>query len=310
MDALRSPVCWLLLAALLAGACGGGGSPGATATSSTAPLSQAALKYRIVDEIGRPLFCDPDFYPVARADEGEQARQRFPEMQQDIATFAAMVSRLRLSPSGPFTPEQQLVIYREWKMLNALRLEPSATAAQRFQIRVVSGGATPTGARTGAIELVEGAIDPFGKIAVLNRIASGLPICPICLARGTPIATPAGERAVEELHLGDTVWTQAADGARVAAPVVLIATTPVPLTHEVVHLVLSDGREVFVSPGHPSAEGRFVGDLRTGEAFDGARVVGTARVPYKGGATFDLLPAGPTGTYWANGVLLGSTLGR
>ena len=32
------------------------------------------------------------------------------------------------------------------------------------------------------------------------------------------------------------------------------------------------------------------------------------RVRYDGGATFDILPAGATGLYWANGVLLGSTL--
>jgi hypothetical protein len=26
--------------------------------------------------------------------------------------------------------------------------------------------------------------------------------------------------------------------------------------------------------------------------------------------TVDILPAGPTGTYWANGILVGSTLSR
>jgi hypothetical protein len=31
-------------------------------------------------------------------------------------------------------------------------------------------------------------------------------------------------------------------------------------------------------------------------------------VRYDGGATFDILPGGVTGAYWANGVLLGSTL--
>jgi hypothetical protein len=31
-------------------------------------------------------------------------------------------------------------------------------------------------------------------------------------------------------------------------------------------------------------------------------------VPYDGTRTYDLLPAGATGTYWANGVLLSSTL--
>jgi hypothetical protein len=31
-------------------------------------------------------------------------------------------------------------------------------------------------------------------------------------------------------------------------------------------------------------------------------------VPYAGGRTWDLLPAGATGSYWANGILLASTL--
>jgi hypothetical protein len=42
--------------------------------------------------------------------------------------------------------------------------------------------------------------------------------------------------------------------------------------------------------------------------MDGGRVVSAERVAYTGGATFDVLPAGTTGAYWANGVLLGSTL--
>jgi len=37
-------------------------------------------------------------------------------------------------------------------------------------------------------------------------------------------------------------------------------------------------------------------------------VVRADLVPYAGSATYDLLPAGPTTTYWANGILLASTL--
>ena len=48
--------------------------------------------------------------------------------------------------------------------------------------------------------------------------------------------------------------------------------------------------------------------LRPGEVVDGARVVSADLVPYRGGATFDLLTSGPTATYWANGILLASTL--
>jgi hypothetical protein len=75
-----------------------------------------------------------------------------------------------------------------------------------------------------------------------------------------------------------------------------------------VRLVLGDGRVVLVSPGHPTADGRRVGALRAGDPIDGAHVAAAERVAYGGGATYDVLPAGATGAYWANGVLLGSTL--
>jgi hypothetical protein len=42
--------------------------------------------------------------------------------------------------------------------------------------------------------------------------------------------------------------------------------------------------------------------------IDGSRIASVERVAYSGGATYDILPAGATGAYWANGVLLGSTL--
>jgi len=40
----------------------------------------------------------------------------------------------------------------------------------------------------------------------------------------------------------------------------------------------------------------------------GATIASAEVVRYTAGFTFDVLPAGATGTYWANGVLLGSTL--
>jgi hypothetical protein len=37
-------------------------------------------------------------------------------------------------------------------------------------------------------------------------------------------------------------------------------------------------------------------------------VVAATSLRLHDGATYDLLPSGPTGAYWADGVLLGSTL--
>jgi hypothetical protein len=45
-----------------------------------------------------------------------------------------------------------------------------------------------------------------------------------------------------------------------------------------------------------------------GDTLDGALVIVVEQVIYEGGATYDLLPGGPTGLYWANGILLKSTL--
>src|SRR5579859_2810878 len=63
-------------------------TPRPTPTPSPAPggLAQAQLKYRIVDQVGRPLFCDPDFYPLARVDEQSQADLRFATIQADAPT--------------------------------------------------------------------------------------------------------------------------------------------------------------------------------------------------------------------------------
>ncbi len=92
------------------------------------------------------------------------------------------------------------------------------------------------------------------------------------------------------------------------AEVVAVGTTPVPAWHRVVHLVLADGRSLIASPLHPLADGRLLGAISPGDLVDGSTVVSAESEPYDGGATFDLLPAGPTGTYWADGVLLASTL--
>jgi hypothetical protein len=272
-------------------------SPSPTPSPAPGGLTQAQLKYRLVDQFGRLLFCDPDYYPVARADEGALAHQRLPEIQKDAPTISAILAHLGIPVASSYTSDQELAIYRDWKMLNAIRLEQVSGG---FHFLAIFG--TPQQASR-----VDGTIDQRGNVTVASQTPSGQPPCPICLARGTRIATPSGDVAVEDLNVGDLVWTLDA-GVRVAVPLVEIGSTPVPATHRVVQLRLSDGRAVDVSPGHPTADGRRVGDLRGGDGYDGAIVMSATLSPYSGGSTFDVLPAGASGTYWANGVLLGSTL--
>jgi hypothetical protein len=76
------------------------------------------------------------------------------------------------------------------------------------------------------------------------------------------------------------------------------------------HLILADGRELLVSPGHRTADGRQAGDLKIGDQLDGSNITTWELVPYADGRTYDLLPAGATGFYWANGILMASTIGQ
>ena len=286
----------LVALALLLSACGG--SAAASPTPAPFPLPQPELKYRVMDAGGRISFCDPDFYPVARADESEIARTKIDEIRRDTEAYAAITKR---------AGTDILAVYREWKALNALRLVTSG-ASWTFNYRS-TGDPSPaaTDAKANGKQ-IEGTVDTYGKVDISKRSDAGLLNCPICLARDTRIATPSGDVAVDQLRLGDVVWTLDGYGARIAAPIVAIGNTPVSSTHEVVRIVLDDGRTVLVSPGHPTADGRRVGDIRTGDALDGARVVSAQREAYDGGFTFDVRPAGASGAYWANGVLLLSTI--
>ncbi|HXS29595.1 MAG TPA: Hint domain-containing protein, partial [Steroidobacteraceae bacterium] len=131
-------------------------------------------------------------------------------------------------------------------------------------------------------------------------------MCPICAAPDTPIATPHGEQPIASLRVGDLVFSQDHD-AIVAVPLLKVGRTAV-ARHRVVRVTLEDGRMLQISPGHPTADGRTFGDLLAGGQLDAQHALLSAElVPYAYDATFDILPASSTGTYYAAGVLIGST---
>lgn len=262
----------------------------------------AELKIRLIEQLGPPWFCDPDFFPVARDDEAALAKQKFGEVQADTEAFAAITAHTGLA-AGPFTDEQKLAIYRYWKQLIAIILNPSEiSGTYRFDYLNRPAAADGDGRRT------TGTIDADGTVTIAQQAPAGAPNCPICLARGTRIATPGGEVPIEDVRVGMQVWSIDGAGSRFAATVALVGRTPVPASHQVVRLILEDGRVVRASPGHPLADGRPLGTIRVGDRVDGATVTSASLEAYDGGFTFDLLPDGPTGIYLADGVPLGSTL--
>ncbi|MBI2119995.1 MAG: hypothetical protein HYT94_00010 [Parcubacteria group bacterium] len=131
---------------------------------------------------------------------------------------------------------------------------------------------------------------------------------PICLSGDSKISTPRGETLVKDLKPGMSVWTVDRNGKAMKGIVLRAGKTPAPLWHQVVHLQLSDGRRLFVSPGHRVADGRRAGDVKAGDTLEGIFVASANLIPYDQKYTYDILPSGDTGMYFANGILLRSTL--
>jgi hypothetical protein len=135
--------------------------------------------------------------------------------------------------------------------------------------------------------------------------------CEPCMLRCLPptarIRTPEGEVAVGQLKRDALVMTLDERGRAVPARVIRVSSIPVTGIHEIVVVELADGRTLRASPGHPTLT-KTIGDLVLGDVLDGSTVTKLRRERFTGGATWDLLPEGPTGAYWADGVLIESTI--
>ncbi len=149
---------------------------------------------------------------------------------------------------------------------------------------------------------ISGSTATFQKKEYQNRP------CPICLSENTVIDTPNGPVNVKELKDGMIVWTQDISGNKYATTILKTGKTLVPPTHKMVHIILDDKRELYVSPNHPTADGRLFVDLLAGDTLDGSQIKSAELIPYNGTYTYDILPSGQTGFYWADGILVKSTL--
>ncbi len=282
--------------------------PGCGVPATPIPgLQIAELKYRLIDQLAAGnsrslVFCDPYSVPVTNPmGEQQDALTMFSAFQQDQGAFQAILDHLNLVATANFTPDMKLSIYREYRVLKIINLLPAAGGYQfgfTFYDKNSFTGVSDIG----------GIISADGKISVQRNIVGSPRMCPICLVAGTLIDTPSGQVAVKDLQVGMSVWTVDKGGNRQAALIIKTAHVSVPFGHTVVHLRLSDGRELWASPPHPTADGRLLGSLQLGDSVDGATVTGVERVQYPDDSTYDILPAGDTGVYWANGILMKSTL--
>lgn len=133
--------------------------------------------------------------------------------------------------------------------------------------------------------------------------APGCPV-PICCSPHTMILTPKGQVDIENIKRGDYVISDRGE------PAIVVKTSKVKVyNHKVVEVKLNDGTVLEISPGHPIGPGSIkFGSLKPGYKLDGRIVESAKLIPYKYSYTHDILPYSLTGNYYANGVLIGSSL--
>ncbi len=102
-------------------------TPAPTPFATPQPAGLADLIYTLAGQLGRPDWCDPDFYPLARADEVTLAPQHLDEMQADPALYATILEHNGLGAQRQLSDQQLVSVYRDWKMLTkAIALTPTA----------------------------------------------------------------------------------------------------------------------------------------------------------------------------------------
>ena len=131
---------------------------------------------------------------------------------------------------------------------------------------------------------------------------TGCPV-PICCSPDTRIRTDGVQKRIADIKKGELVISDDGKAVRVKK----VSKTPVK-NHKVLKITLNDATILEISPGHPTADGRKFKDLKMGDILDGRMVIETKLIPYIQSHTYDILPDSKSGNYYANGILIGSTL--
>lgn len=130
-----------------------------------------------------------------------------------------------------------------------------------------------------------------------------------CLPASTLISTPNGDIAIHQLKENDIVLTTNLKGETIEVPIKMTNKVLVSEGHSMIVLELSDGRKLQVTAEHPSAVvSKSIDQYSIGEEINGSVITQKSVIIYEEEYTYDILPSGETGFYWANGILIGSTL--
>lgn len=130
-----------------------------------------------------------------------------------------------------------------------------------------------------------------------------------CLPSSTFISTPKGPVLISLLVKGDSVYSVNTRGEKIIVPLIAVNKTAVEPNHRMLNIELADGRKLQVTPDHPAAADYFsLTQYETGTVLDKSTVTQKYFTELNDAFTYDILPGGDTGYYWANDILIGSTL--
>ncbi|MES0491265.1 MAG: Hint domain-containing protein [Leptospirales bacterium] len=124
-----------------------------------------------------------------------------------------------------------------------------------------------------------------------------------CNSPQTKILTSIGYIAIVDLKVGDMVMTE----TNQFVPVLKISKVKA-TNHHVSLVHFDNGSVVQISPTHPLADGRFMGQLKPGDKVGTMHVVSAQLIFYEYEYTYDILPDSPSANYYAEGILLKSTI--
>lgn len=124
-----------------------------------------------------------------------------------------------------------------------------------------------------------------------------------CNSPDSKILTPSGSFPVNSLKVGDSIISS---NNKVVS---IIEISKVRAgKHRVCRITFADRTVIEISPGHPLADGRLFGDLKSGDIVTGKLVVKNKLINFKHEYTWDILPDSPSGTYFICGIEIASTI--